>query len=174
METITQFEAKRKSALETLTKLKEANATEAEIEKASIMFHFWEAMEQEAGEELGALLYEFAVLVDFDTKLLRPIALKDTGFWTDIESMGFLEFQLKRLELERTNRIITLLQSIDISLKSLVPRIDLANVKAEMLHAGSLINRTPDELKEAGVESDEMGNLKVIEEDIDVDALING
>jgi hypothetical protein len=133
METITEatkFEVKKEAAYKTLQQLKNVNAPEADIRKANTMFRFWEAMEQEAGESLGALLYEFAILVNFDSKLLKPIADKDAGFWSDIEGMGFLDFQLKRMELERSNRQISLLQSIDIGIKQLVTFFDNAKEQA--------------------------------------------
>lgn len=178
METVRYFEEKKVSAYGTLEKLKAANATEDEIEEAGIMARFWEAMEQEAGEDLGVLLYEFATLVNFDSKLLKPIANKDAGFWTDVESMGYLDFNIKRLELERQSVIISLLQSIDITLKSFLSKKDAKPVRIkvtekEPFYAGSLINRNPEELKEAGIKSDELGNLTV-EDEFDFSDVING
>ena len=161
------FEAKREAAYETLQKLKNVNAPEADIRQANTMFRFWEAMEQEAGESLGALLYEFAVLVNFDTKLLKPIADKDAGFWSDIEGMGFLDFQLKRLELERSNRQISLLQSIDIGIKGLVNilesklNMNLSPVEADLLLKGNALTAR---MKERLAEIEKKPSLKQKEE----------
>jgi len=119
-EIISKFLVKKEEAYEILQKLIESNAPEADVREATTLYKFWEIMEMEEGEELGALLYEFAVLVDFDPKLIRPIAYQDAGFWTDVESMGFLEFQLNRLRLERSTRTISLLQSIDLGIKKLI------------------------------------------------------
>lgn len=157
METVTYFEEKKREAKGTHEKLKAVNASEGEIADALIMLRFWEAMEQEAGEELGVLLFEFANLVHFDTKLLRPIAEKDAGFWSDIEGMGFLDFQLKRLELERSSQQISLLQRIDVSLKRLLGAFS----------EGGFIDKvegqwTPEELKKLTDEATEKNEKELI------------
>lgn len=120
METISKFTARKDEAKKLLDNLKETNAREEEIHEAKTMYLFWEVMELEEGEILGALLHEFAVLVDFDPKLIEPIASKDAGFWSDIEGMGHLQFHLNRLQLERTKRTISLLRSINFGIKRLV------------------------------------------------------
>ena len=165
METITKFEAKKIEATDILQKLKEANAKGVEIEKATTMLRFWEAMEQEAGEELGALLYEFAVLVGFDYKLLKPIGDKDAGFWSDIEGMGWLEFNLRRLGLERSARQISLLQSIDVGIKKMVEFFDIADK--------SMAEANDESKFKVGVTDKELEKMAgVAEEPFDIDALL--
>lgn len=185
METLVIFEAKKVEAHDILQKLKETNAKGIEIEKASVMFRFWEAMEQEAGEELGALLYEFAVLVDFDFKLLKPIAEKDAGFWSDIEGMGWLEFNLRRLELERSARQISLLQSIDIGIKALADTLNPNDLAKEQVLNTTEKNeflkeyeKLPDEKEyniplEKGVTDQELKKMEEIaKRPLDIDALL--
>jgi len=120
METVSKFLVKKEEAYESLQKLKEANAPETDIQRATTLYKFWEVMEMEEGEDLGNLLMEFAILVGFDYKLIKPIADKDAGFWSDIEGMGFLDFQLTRLRIEHTKSTISILQSIDLGVKKLV------------------------------------------------------
>lgn len=117
---VSEYHIKAQEANNLYKRLVSSNATEKEQEEANIMRRFWKVMELEEGQQLGILLYDFAKFVDFDPILLKPIAEQDAGFWSDIEGMGFLEFQLNRLRFEKLRLQINLLQSIDFSLKKLV------------------------------------------------------
>jgi len=115
----TLFEHRAEEAYEKLQKLREINAREEDIENAEILFNFYKALVEEEGTKLGKMLYDFAVLVDFDTVAIKPIADKDVKFWSDLESMDFFDFTIMRLQLNNSKRMLRTLKAIQVAVEKM-------------------------------------------------------